>query len=863
MAPPPPNRKKRRTSSRQREDAAATDDDEQDDRRTREDDDDDDDGSVASNTRSARKKRKRSGSSASEGDASEETEPATAAARKKTKAGSGKRRKTTSSSLKPVSEQDEEDTKVGAAGEDMEVDGREDDAEEEKKSEPPRAAVAGGARGQNGHGAAGPPPVASVTAAPPAFAAAAAGAASSVASAAAPAAPEAAAARKKRSAVVPPVSHLRMPSKHTPGRLRERETERLPGRRSAAEAAANASAAAVLPVPRRTAATAGRRLVLDGDGEASGKPAAEPAATERRPSEPEKPRGENGEAPHEDRVQEEEQRPSFSDRCRQQMEIVKERLTVWLERPREWLAVFRERIVPILPILLGRIMVYLGILRAKVVELLPAAWKERTMKLLEKTGIIKGPEVEETIEEEEQDEGTKNWRDFLRNPIVWLLIPVLFHALLFRRIHSWSVNVSNRAYPFYRDLVTPSPYCRVTMNASLSEDMMQDRNVELERIQRELVESQNTVDEDLSYVRLSVEHVDSLLQTQEQNLVAMDAENAIKMLKQLAAKKPLDFLQHPPFPQLREALGDAESSLIDLSAVELWNLPAVDLDCSKVKTEHVPKDEVDRRATELIAEFEANAREAKEQGENEESVEAWIRDTATEAWRRLLQIEAREESAALTASKSLQKTIAERLERESADQTGRVDYASIQNGGSVIRTGDWATSPSLVDELPFLNRMAAALSLRFYGYGPEAALTPTYPPGSLGQCWAFQPQQQEQPDGQHGAIGMFTVRLARRIRVRTISIEHPPPELSDRTDTAIREFRVVGFEDAEAQSKKAWNLGSFEYLRDRIRKDFGVAYSDDGVDIPPLRAISLAIDSNWGGNYTCIYRFRVHGEETE
>ena len=33
--------------------------------------------------------------------------------------------------------------------------------------------------------------------------------------------------------------------------------------------------------------------------------------------------------------------------------------------------------------------------------------------------------------------------------------------------------------------------------------------------------------------------------------------------------------------------------------------------------------------------------------------------------------------------------------------------------------------------------------------------------------------------------------------------------------------------------------------------------------VPPLQSITLAIDSNWGHDFACLYRFRVHGELVE
>jgi hypothetical protein len=45
----------------------------------------------------------------------------------------------------------------------------------------------------------------------------------------------------------------------------------------------------------------------------------------------------------------------------------------------------------------------------------------------------------------------------------------------------------------------------------------------------------------------------------------------------------------------------------------------------------------------------------------------------------------------------------------------------------------------------------------------------------------------------------------------------------------------------------------------RILQQFQVANHANGELIPKLQSIALAIDSNWGSNYSCLYRFRVLG----
>jgi hypothetical protein len=118
-----------------------------------------------------------------------------------------------------------------------------------------------------------------------------------------------------------------------------------------------------------------------------------------------------------------------------------------------------------------------------------------------------------------------------------------------------------------------------------------------------------------------------------------------------------------------------------------------------------------------------------------------------------------------------------------------------------------ATSPSLVDSLPLLNRLMQHARLRFYGHGPEAALTPTFPVNALGQCWAFERHPQERKGGRYATL---TVQLGQPVHVTNVVVEHAPKELTNEPETAIQQFRILGYEDADATSEP-WNLGSFQY----------------------------------------------------
>jgi len=270
----------------------------------------------------------------------------------------------------------------------------------------------------------------------------------------------------------------------------------------------------------------------------------------------------------------------------------------------------------------------------------------------------------------------------------------------------------------------------------------------------------------------------------------------------------------------------------------------------------------------------------EEMTETFEEMERFVNDLAEIA----VQNAENDDNSSETASSldlKLIEIIQNTLDVHRADITGIFDHASLKNGADIIYGGKRGTSKSSIDSLPIVNRILQTSNLRFYGFGPEAALTPTYPPNALGQCWAFeqtplkeQLRQRElfeknynvPNDFKRGNFGTLSIRLPSPILVESVIIEHPPIHLTDQADSAIRSFRVVGYEDGKASSK-AWNLGSFEYSlgdnknRNEYIQEFEVASTVFGKEIPPLHSISLAIDSNYGHEYACLYRFRVHGTD--
>ena len=206
------------------------------------------------------------------------------------------------------------------------------------------------------------------------------------------------------------------------------------------------------------------------------------------------------------------------------------------------------------------------------------------------------------------------------------------------------------------------------------------------------------------------------------------------------------------------------------------------------------------------------------------------------------------------------------LEIEDADRTGKFDYASIVHGARVLRRGPYGTSYALYETLPLLNRVLAYTKLRFYGHPPEAALTPTYPMHARGQCWSFTNEYSSSRTRRQAAgiendmIGEYatlTVSLPSAIMVTEVMVEHIPPTITSDPTTTMKEFRVLGFEDGGAFGEP-WELGSFVFNIGPTIQAFPIPTMLDGQTVPKLKAISIAVDSNYGADYTCLYRVRIH-----
>ncbi|XP_040215417.1 SUN domain-containing protein 2 [Rana temporaria] len=179
------------------------------------------------------------------------------------------------------------------------------------------------------------------------------------------------------------------------------------------------------------------------------------------------------------------------------------------------------------------------------------------------------------------------------------------------------------------------------------------------------------------------------------------------------------------------------------------------------------------------------------------------------------------------------------LQRYSEDRIGLVDYALESSGASVLNTRCSETYETKTALLSLFG-----VPLWYQSQSPRVILQPDSNPGN---CWAFR-----------GSQGYAVVRLSSRIRPTAVTLDHIPRSLSPKStiSSAPKDFVVYGLE--EETQKEGVLLGNFTYSQDG---DPIQTFPIKGENLSTYELVELRIQSNWGHpEYTCVYRFRVHGE---
>ncbi|KAL7869795.1 hypothetical protein AOLI_G00137830 [Acnodon oligacanthus] len=194
------------------------------------------------------------------------------------------------------------------------------------------------------------------------------------------------------------------------------------------------------------------------------------------------------------------------------------------------------------------------------------------------------------------------------------------------------------------------------------------------------------------------------------------------------------------------------------------------------------------------------------------------------------------------SEENVQLIVQNALKLYSQDRIGLVDYALESGGGSVLSTRCSETYETKTALMSLFG-----LPLWYFSQSPRVVIQPDVHPGN---CWAFR-----------GSHGYLVIRLSMKIIPTAFSLEHIPKTLSPtgNISSAPRNFTIYGLDDE--QQEEGHVLGRYVYEEDGeplqtypVKENRTNAY----------QIIELRVLSNWGHpEYTCLYRFRVHGKPTQ
>ncbi|NXC51446.1 SUN1 protein, partial [Penelope pileata] len=182
------------------------------------------------------------------------------------------------------------------------------------------------------------------------------------------------------------------------------------------------------------------------------------------------------------------------------------------------------------------------------------------------------------------------------------------------------------------------------------------------------------------------------------------------------------------------------------------------------------------------------------------------------------------------------------LKLYSQDKTGMVDFALESGGGSILSTRCSETHETKTALISLFG-----IPMWYFSQSPRVVIQPDMYPGN---CWAFK-----------GSEGYLVVRLSMKIYPTAFTLEHIPKTLSPSGNitSAPRNFSVYGLDDE--YQEEGTLLGRYVYDQEgEPLQMFPVMENSENV----FQIVELRILSNWGhAEYTCLYRFRVHGKPAE
>ncbi|KAG8042309.1 hypothetical protein G9C98_004943 [Cotesia typhae] len=197
-------------------------------------------------------------------------------------------------------------------------------------------------------------------------------------------------------------------------------------------------------------------------------------------------------------------------------------------------------------------------------------------------------------------------------------------------------------------------------------------------------------------------------------------------------------------------------------------------------------------------------------------------------------------SASSLSEEHIKNIVKEILKTYNADKTGKVDYALESAGGQII-------SIRCTQSYSVNTRAFKVLGFTLYYESSDPRTVIQGHSLQPGVCWAFQ-----------DFPGYLVIKLRSPIQVTGFTVEHAPKSIlpNNEIKSAPKKFNIWGLK--EENDSDPVLFGEYEFLDNDESLQYFPVQNFNVVE--PYEFIELKIHSNHGQlDYTCLYRFRVHG----
>ncbi|WKY16326.1 hypothetical protein Q1695_001195 [Nippostrongylus brasiliensis] len=176
-----------------------------------------------------------------------------------------------------------------------------------------------------------------------------------------------------------------------------------------------------------------------------------------------------------------------------------------------------------------------------------------------------------------------------------------------------------------------------------------------------------------------------------------------------------------------------------------------------------------------------------------------------------------------------------------SDKTAMFDFALESAGASIIST-------RCSENYNTYSRLEKIwdIPLWYSSYGPRTVIQRNSKTLFPGECWSFK-----------GPVGYITISLSHAINVTSISYEHIGAHQTPNGErpSAPKNFKIWAYK-SEADMATRVLLGEFVYDIKSTPLQFFVIKTQPDY---PVKIIEMEVTSNYGAEYTSLYRLRVHG----